>query len=435
MTMTDTTQQIPAGALFDVPGVGSQTQWFDDTFEPTQNLALTWSQGSQSNVNGIQQFKQTDVVTDWLMEVQISYNFTAGAAMTLTPSPYAPHNFIGAVLLNIQNQYNSLNCPLGGIDVYIFNLLRPTFRQTAQNILGFAPSGGGAGSVNFGYPSAINGQVNLLQGGTNAQFPSTTLPGGTSATGTFSLYYRIPASQVLDVYYNLVGAPGANTASWDGTPPHQAYVSPQYMAGTARVITPQLTLAPLLTAQGDVSPYSKASADVLSTATATGTLTFKRRGVYSSNSPATAPAPYNWQYSQATTKFSINGTTQATIILPQNTGQVLGCYVRMWDPVANAPIQLSALTNIQYQFGSAVLRFNGTPQEWVSWWFRSGHRVLLPPGVFCFDSALDEHQQISNKRLPNTLTTTGIQIQLTFAAPTSAQAYAVLGTESLVLVA
>ena len=425
--MTDTMNQAPAippGALFDVPGVASQTQWFEDTYETTQNLAVTFGQGTQTNVNGIQQFKQTDIVTDWFLELNITYSFTAAASKTLTPSPYAPHNFIGAFLLNVQNQYNSLNTQAAvgsGIDIYIFNLLRPTFEYNTTNLLGFAPSGDFVGSTALGYPSASNAQPNLLAGGTNAQFPPTTSTlTAATASGTFTLFYRIPASQVFDVYYNLIGSPGANTGSWDGSAPHQAYVSPQYMAGTARVITPQLTLSPLLALGADAAPYTLAAGDVTSTATATGSLTFKRRGVFATNSPLTAPSPYNWQYAQQNVKLQINGTTGAQLIVPQNAGQVIGLFVRMFDPVANAPIQLSALTNIQLQFGRPCFA-SSHPAGVAELVVPTGHRVLLPPGVFAFDLALDEHMNINNKRALNTLTTTGIIVALTFASATSSQ--------------
>jgi hypothetical protein len=437
VTMTQSQPQAPPpGALFDVPGVGSQTQWFDDLYETTQGLAVTWNQGSQANVNGIQQFKQTDVVTDWLLEVGINYSFVAATGQTLTPSPYAPFNFIGSFLLNIQNQYNSLNAQQSGVDIYIFNLLRPTFKNTAQNVIDSAPSGGFAGSTALGYPSTAIAQSILAKtaGGGPAQFPSAPITAATAA-GNVNLYLRIPASQVFDLYYNLIGEPGANTAAWDGTPPHQAYVSPQYMAGTSRVITPQVVLAPLISTQADQSPYVKASADTTSTATASGSLTFKRRGVYATNSPLTSPAPYNWQYAQVTTKFGIGATNLATIQIPQNTGQVMSAFFRLFDPNANAPINLQNITNIQFQFGSGLNRFNGSAIEWQEWWFRSGHRVLLPPGVFAFDFTLDEHGTVNNKRCPNTLTTTGILCQITFSAVQSAQSYCVLGTESLVLVA
>ena len=62
------------------------------------------------------------------------------------------------------------------------------------------------------------------------------------------------------------------------------------------------------------------------------------------------------------------------------------------------------------------------------------HGTLLPPGVIALDFATNQRGQVTNHRLPNTLTTGGILWTLKFKSAQSAEAYAVLGTESLVYV-
>ncbi len=63
--MSTTTQgKTPApGQYFDVPGIGGGTQWTDQ-YDSTVSLATVMSQSNQVPVNGIIQFRQTDVVVD-----------------------------------------------------------------------------------------------------------------------------------------------------------------------------------------------------------------------------------------------------------------------------------------------------------------------------------------------------------------------------------
>jgi hypothetical protein len=417
MSQQTSGQTAAPGQFFDVPGIGGGTQWTDQ-YDSTVSLSTTLSQQAQVPVNGIIQFRQTDVVVDWLLEVAVSQTYTAGTS-TLTTSPYAPWNQLGPIKLPIQNQYNSVDVE-NGIDLYIFNLIRP-YRKFSHNNQYAAPLGSWAGGTAQGYEAIANAQPNLI-------VPSQW----TTATTSWTQQLRIPASITLDVYYDL-----AITGEPTGTPPHSAIVSPQYMAGSTRVITPTITANPGSGATLDIGPVNIGSG----TGSFAGTLTtsIRRKAIYSAD-PALLPPVYGWQYRWRTTRFNLNGVSTRQLQLPLDTGQILSVYIRMFDPSANsglgAPIAFnnSVMTQVQLQYGSGLYWFNGTPAELQAQWMEL-HNQLLPPGVFAFDLCLDEAGRKTNKRCLNTLTTSGIVVSMSFAAATSSTAYAVMGTESLVYVA
>ncbi len=422
MAVQAATQGAPLpGQFFDVPGIpGGETQWLEE-YEPTQQLAFTPVSANQVTVNGILPFKQTDVVLDWIAEFVMAQTYTAGTS-TLTTSLYAPMNVIGPFKLLIQNQYASVDVE-SGIDLYIFNLIRPQRNNPGMiTLLGAAPPGFYAGSTALGYPAVGLAQANLEWA---AQWATTTT--------TYNLLFRIPAAIWLDIYYDraITGEPVA--------PPHAAVVSPQMMAGTTRIITPSVKANQGNASTTDVGPVNIGAGS--GTYASTGcTVTFRRQGVYA-GAPQVMPPVYAWQYRWLTTRLSIVGQSKSTLQIPLDAGQILATYVRLFDPAANTglglPIPLSNIAttpgSIALQYGSGLNRFTGTALEWQERWIRQ-HGVLLPSGVICLDLALDERGLITNKRALNTLTTAGLQWVITFTGAQSAQAYAVLGLESLVYV-
>lgn len=418
MAKTATQQQRAPqpGQYFDVPGVGGGTQW-TDARDSTVTLATVMSQTSQVPINGLIQLKQTDVVIDWEWSFSVAQAYTPGTS-ALTTGAYAPWNAIGPVKLPIQNQYNSIDVE-SGIDLYIFNLIRPWRNADSGNNNLFAGvQGDFSGSTALGYTTATLAQPNLI---VPAQW--------STATTAWQNRVRLPASITFDTYTDLAvtGEPVA--------PAHPAIVSPQYMAGSTRIITPSIILNPGSAATLDLAPVNIGAG----TGTFTGTLTttFRRKAVYTA-SPIVLPPVYAWQYRWKTTRFNLNGVSSKDIPMPLDSGQVLMTYVRMFDPSANgalgAPIQLSAVTRCSLQYGSGLMFFDGIPLE-VQANYIEQHANIPPPGVLVWDLMLDERGNRSNKRALNTLTTSGILVHLEFSAPTSATAYAVLGVESLVYVA
>lgn len=422
---TQQPQQAPLpGAYFDVPGIpGGATQWSQQD-DSTTNLVTTGQQAAIVPINGIIQFRQTDVVLDWYAHLNVAQTYTTGTS-TLTASAYAPFNVIGAVKLTIQNQYASVDVE-SGIDWAIFNIIRPYEQNEIVNgVNNYAnPAGSPAGGTATGYPALALAQANQIWA---TQWATSTT--------AYNLILRLPASQFFDTYYDLAvtGEPVSQ--------PHPAYVSPQYMAGTTRVITPSININPGSSAITDGGPVNISAG----TGTYVGSVTtrLRRRFAYAGQ-PTVQPPVYAWQYKWKTQRFGIGGQSTTTIIIPLETGQLLSAYVRMFDPAANgalgAPININTLTVAQLQYGSGLFSYDFTtvgPSTAAALWQRSWlekHNTLLPAGVICFDLALDEAGNITNKRALNTLTTAGILIKLSWTGAQSSSSYVVLGTESLVYV-
>ena len=417
------TQAAAPGQLFDWPGgPGGGTQW-QETYESTNGLSVTLSSSNSVVANGIQAFKQTDVVLDWLFKLTLTQAYTAGTGQTLTNSAYAPFNAIGAFQLQIQNQYSSVKVE-SGIDLYIFNLIRPgrAPRTAGQTVLGANPSGDPIGGTATGYYTTALAQGN--------QFAATWA----NSNATWEGIFRVPGSQWFDVYYDL-----APTGEVVGTP-HSAVVSPQYMAGTTRQIIPSITFFPGIASTSDNGPVTTTAltptSDSASTFSGSGVLVFKRQAIYA-GAPEVLPPVYAWQYSWATTRFSLSGVSKQDLIIPLESGQVLSVYVRLFDPSASssvgAPININTITKAQLQYGSGLLRFDDTPDTVQQRWIYQ-HQFMLPQGVVGWDLMMDDRGVLSNKRALNLLTTAGCLVHLEWTGALSSTAYAVMGIESLVYV-
>jgi hypothetical protein len=417
-------QQAPLpGQYFDVPGInGGSTQWTEQD-ETTPNLVTQMTPGNSVQIVGILPYRQTDVVVDWAAEFTFALTYTGGTGQTLTASPYAPFNLIGQVQQTVQNQYASVNVE-SGIDWYIFNLIRPEKKSNRRLNLYANPAGSAVGgTAGIGYWADALAQANQV----NTDQWST-------ASTTFKTKLRLPAAQWFDSYYDLAVTGEPVTAA------HPALVSPQFQAGTTRVITPSFVLNPGFSTTLDNGPVNTTTVSgndaTASTFTGTATLNLRRKAVYAGN-PAFQPPVYAWQYRWKTQRFGLSGVSTTDILIPLDTGQLLSTYVRMFDPLANdglgAPILPAVVTKVQFQYGSGLFWFNGTPDQNQMVWLEQ-HGFLLPEGVFGFDFALDERDGITNKRAFNTLTTGGLLVHIDFTTPCSAAAYAVLGTESLVYV-
>jgi hypothetical protein len=343
-------------------------------------------------------------------------------------------NAIGPVKQIIQNQYASVDVE-SGIDLYIFNLIRP-YRSatggnggTPQNLYA-NPAGDPVGGTATGYLTTALAQANQI----NAAIWST-------AVSAYNLVLRLPGGQWFDKYYDIAVTGEPLTA------PHPALVSPQFMAGTTRVITPQIFLNPGLGATTDVSPVATTTltptSDSASTFTGSATMRLRRRAAYAGN-PVILPPVYAWQYRWKTQRFSLSGVSQANLILPLDTGQLLSCYVRMFDPLAaagvGAPININVVSRVNLQYGSGLYWFDSqtiggtTASELLQKLWLDQHGNMLPQGVLAFDLAIDERSGITNARALNTLSTAGILMHLEFTGAQSSASYAVLGTESLVYV-
>lgn len=397
------TNAPPAGSMFGLPALTLYTEQFDNNNGAVQGLSQT------NTVQAIQltQFTQTDVVFWWEMELTITNTVTAGTS-TVTTSPYFPFSFVGESKLRIQNMYDSWH-PLDGVDGAIWQVLRPMRGQSDFSNLGASP----------------------IPNWQNASLPQANLDTAsayTSASTSILYTLEIPVSLFFDVYFDLAK---------DGTiisPPHRAIVSPQYMAGSARIVQPQIVFNPGSAATVDNGPYNIGAGS--GTFAGSTTFAFKRVGVYGNNNPATMPTVYNWQYMREARQYSLSGRAQVDILVP-TYGQILSIFVRLFDPSAagglGAPININTITKAQVKFGSGLLRYDDTARSAQRRIMKQAN-ILLPQGVLAWDLALDNYNRVSNAGALNTLTTASVLVHLEFTSALSATAYAVMGVEALTYV-
>ena len=221
------------------------------------------------------------------------------------------------------------------------------------------------------------------------------------------------------------------------------------MAGTQRLIRPSITMNPLLGPTTDVAMVQTSSAgapgDTPSTAAMDATLSLRRRGVYGASSTLVLPPSQPWQYSVTTQRFGLSGVSQAILNVPDQSGQVLSTWLRLYDPSFNPGPGVTGLAlplgpafgvqpnSITMAYGSGLTWFQGTIDDWFDQWLQQ-RGFLLPRGTIAFDFAIDEQDRLTNKRALNTYTTAGIQYRLNFDTPMSPTTYGVMGVESLVYV-
>lgn len=410
MTMTQPQTQPQPGQLYGVPGVTLKTE----QLEANNGVVATMATATPTNINNLVQFNQTDVVFWWELEFAFAHIWTAGTS-ALTASPFAPYNLVQESKLRLQNQYQVWHI-FSGIDAAIFQLIRPMRGNATQ-------------TTNLdANPAGSWDSTNANRGWANSSIPQSNQNATTNFTtgaivSTFTL--DVPACMFFDVYYDM---------AMDGTilsPPHRAIVSPQYMAGSARVIQPQIQLA-----AGSVSALDSGPVNIgTGTGTFSGNLTLgvRRVGIYSNPDSATLPVVYNWQYGRDVTQVGLAGVQIKDIPIPTN-GQIMAVFVRLWDPLANgglgAPITVSNITKCELRFGSGLLKFQDTPKS-VQRRFLRQHGVVLPQGVIAWDLAQDEYGRVTNCDCLNTLTTSAVLVHLEFTGALSAAAYAVLGVEYL----
>lgn len=414
MPVTQTTAVAP-GAYFGLPTwlPGAGTQFFEG-FDSDQDFAVTINQSSVQTVNGLSEFTQDNIVFYWTLEWSISQTITAGTS-TITTSPHFPFNYIGDFSVSLQSQYSNVEV-LTGWMLLLFNLLRP--QRGRQAFRGM--QGANAANVN-GTPWNAGAQpTNLI---------ATPSPVETDTTIVFSL--DIPASMYFDRYWD-VDIEGNLPPTSPG--PVIAQVSPQYMAGAARQVTPKVQMSPAFGSGLDTSPYNASSGTA--TAVCSATATVRRNGVYSTNNPEVDPPIWNWQAQHIEKQYSLSGRSQRNILLDEY-GQITGIILSFWDPSANsglgAPIDLStALTSAKLTYGSALSRFDDTALSAQRRFFDQ-HGFLPPKGTLFWDLAIDPDGsgKITNAYSLNTLVTASCTVQLKFSSALSSTAYVNIGYEML----
>lgn len=398
-----TTMQVAPGSLFGVPGYTRPIE----TIENNDGIVTTLSTTSLAPMVGLQPFMQTDVIKGWFMRNTITNTVTPGTS-TITTSPYFPDNFMGAIQLNFQNQFAAIDVE-SGIDLALFNRMRPQRLTDYKNDLYAQPQ-----------VSAYSAAANAVSANNYASTSTSILRA-----------YWLPAGLQFDEYWNLADT-GQVVAA-----PIPMFVSPQFMAGTARIVQPRITFNPGSASTVDNAPFNIGAG----TGTFAGSVTsnFKRVGWYqpTMQNGADSPPITNWQYTLKTQRQSLSGVSKYSVKAPLN-GQILSLYVRLFDPAANgglgAPIPLTNVLECDVVYGSNLYRYQDRPAETQAR-FEEQHGVILPAGVLAWDLALDNRGRITNANALNTLNTSGVQVNLTFTGAQSASAYAVIGVEALTYVA
>jgi len=415
-----TQQSVQPGALYGVPGITQRFEQPDTTLADVVNLQVA----NQVNWNTVQPFQQTDVVHWWELDAEWLNTYVIKTGKTATLSPYAPHNLLQNVQINMQGQYKPIDVQ-SGVDLAIFQSYRPmrgSAQMASQPNLGANPA---ATFQNAAFP-----QANIVA------TPSMTK---TSTTTPVHLYYELPTSLWFDQYWDLAENGQVLAA------PVSAYVSPQYMAGGQRVVKLRAQYAPYNASNFDTGPMSGSSANPAAVFTTNGTVTgtLRRVGVYAQTDPRTMPPVFNWQYQRHSFQYPVAGKTKITIPVT-DYGQILSLFVRFVDPTANAPISATANVNkAQVLYGSNLPRFDdgnsaapGSAAKAMQKRFLDQHGFLPPVGTFIWDMALtDTGGYVTNAKAINTLTNANVNLYFEFASALSATAYAVVGVESLVYVA
>lgn len=401
--MVATMQQVAPGSLFGVPGYTRPIE----TIENNDGQVITLSQTNSTQVAGMVPFQQTDVIRGWWLRETLTNTVTAGTS-TVTTSPLFPDNFIGAFKLNFQNQFSAINVE-SGFDMAIFNRIRPQRLTDYKNDLYAQPT-----------ISGYSAQSNLVTANNYAQ-----------ASTTIKRAYWIPAGIQFDEFWNIADTGQVLSA------PIPMFVSPQFMAGTARIVSPSITFNPASAATLDNAPYNIGTGT--GTFTGSATLNWKRIGYYqpTMSNGADSPPIANWQYTLMTQRQTLGGVSKAQVKIPLN-GQVLSVYVRLFDPSASAglgaPIDLSNVSECDLVYGSNLYRYQDRPVETQAR-FEEQHGQILPVGVMAWDLALDPRGRVTNAYALNTLNTSGIQVNLQFTGTLSSTSYAVVGVEALTYVA
>lgn len=407
--------QITPGSMYGAPGYTNPVEQLDTT----QGLVTAGAGGQQNTINGITPLAQTDVVLGW--DLFVTYSFATapvgGTGQTLSVSPYAPYNMLGPVTLSLQNQYKPIDV-LSGRDLGIFQSYRGRYLRSDRRNANLASPVLGAA-----YSSGVWCEAALLEA---SNVWSTTY---TTTGKTFVVH--LPASIEFDLYYpldisgNLVGTPG------------RAIVSPQYMGGTTRIVTPKIALAQGL-GTVDTSPFgTTTSGSTASTFTAgySTSLDIRRNAIYSSNNPSALPPVQPWQYALHTWEYGCGAQTKITVPVPNDVGQILSIWVLLFDPAASngagAPLAMSSVQYCQLKYGSGLFRFDDTPTSMQARWIQQ-HDTLPAAGFIGWDLAYQPDGRLTNQGgVLNTLTTNAIQVVLTLGTAMSSSGYVVVATEAL----
>lgn len=410
-------KQVQAGSMFGLPGV---TRW---TFQQENNYGTTTAESSGgatgvTNVVPVSQiipFYQTDVAFGWKVQIVVtSSGNSAGAGGTVNNSPQAYYNILNNFKLTVNKLYNPIDV-YSSYELALYNFVRPMLGNNLN----------GSGSL-YTAPIAF------------PQSPATTpFTSGTEALTTtpITVPFEFPVALWLDEYFNLDMNGNITGVA------HRLPISPLYMSGEARVVTPSWQYASILAANADLGPHVKSGA-FTTQPTVNDTFTFNvlRQGIYASNNLATMPPVYPWRLALTSRQYSPINFAQVKIplrvALNPGGGQLMLLMVRLFDPALNsnigAPVPLSGVSSIVLSYGSGIVRFQDTVTD-MRQRLMDQHNIILPDGVIAYDLGIDDRQRLTNARALN-MYLTDVFLQVNFSSVPAATAYAVIFAESFTYV-
>lgn len=393
--------QIPQGGLFNLPGI---TYWTEQ-LENNDGITATLSSSTQVPVQFPSYLTNTDILYREMVDVTLALTQAVNAGSVFT-SAYMPYNYVGPVTLSMQNQFNTLDVP-SGVDIKIFEQIRPRFQNTAANSYW------------------EQNPTNPLTGAQTYLSSFTTAPTFTNQTALpFTL--DIPLGIWMDRYFDL--DPDGQLRN---LAPMRAFVTPQLMSGSNRIVTPRITMNPILASNTDSGPFVVNAAGP--TASGTLTLGWQRKAVYQPRTAQDTPILWGWQYSRETKQYTVAGRSTADILLP-TTGQLLALYYRFFDPSAasgGAPIAVSTIKNLWLQYGSGLFKYQDTPKRAQRRFLQQHFNQVPIEGIMIHDTCVDEQGYVSNQNALNTLDTSSCKIHFDFNSTLSATAYVWVGIEAL----
>jgi hypothetical protein len=403
--MTTQQQAAPIGAYFGLPGMTQPFEQFDNVVGVVTTPSLT----ALTPFNPPNALQKTDIVRWWELETA----FTVGTTFTgSTISPEAPYNLFQSMKMKYQGQYSPLEVE-SGFDAAFFQVIRPmrgSGQNSVQPLLEAAPQ--------TAWANTTIPQTNQT---------STGIVANPAAATVWNFTLELPASVFIDQYWNLA-ADGTILPGPGGVArPVAAVVSPQYMGGGERNVTPAFNFSALTAANADQGPLVGSTAGA-----ATVTQSIRRIGYYGTTDPAILPPVYNWQYRRASRRVPFGAATKIDIPVPEY-GQLLCVYVRIFDPTAGTYYNVANITKCQLLYGSNLARFDDDIVA-MQRRFMDQHGTLPPQGTVVWDMAgSTSGQGISNdSRVLNTLTNANTHVHIENTTAPNATAYAVIGTELLV---
>lgn len=404
-------QSVRPGEMFNLPGVTRWTEQFDLNDSTTQALAG----GSSTPFTGLLPFRTTDIVFCWFWGLTINQSVTTGGT-GISLSQYFPFNFVQQFQLLVSNLYDVIDVQ-SGIDLALFNTIRPYRMQNVGNVEYTSPAV---------WPYAPETTVQPSSPANTASAFGT--PYVQTSTGML-IKYQVPIALWFDEYFEL-DRDGSILAVANRIP-----VSPFYMSGTARNVTPTIVGALVNGSNNDAGPGNLGSTGVFTSASMVSR--WRRSAMYGTKVPQEMPVVWNWRYALVSRRFFLGAVSLIDIPLKSvvnngGGGQILSVFFRFFDPTANAAIDLNTIKEGKLLYGSGLIRFDDLPDQNMQRFYEQ-HNIRLPVGIWVWDLAQDENGRITNARTLN-LYTTDVTVHFDFTGTLSTTAYVVVGVEYLAYV-